>query len=240
MSGIESPHDDAPPAVETRPRSGAESLREARVHVPHRGLRETTAAAVLSGLRAAGLRRATTVSCDGQRTVLQVETDHPLAVAELPASPAVCHVQSVNGARDRATAILELEAPDFPTSVAARADDIVGTPDATLAERGLTLTLVGRQAAIGDVVRQYESAGMAPELERIGAYAAERDGLAALTDRQREVLRTAYRRGYFEVPRAASAEDIAAELDIGPSTVVEHLRRAERNLLRRQLGDPVG
>lgn len=52
-----------------------------------------------------------------------------------------------------------------------------------------------------------------------------------LTDRQREALRIAYERGYFDVPRNASLEDIAAELDISTSSVSERLRRAQTELI---------
>ncbi|MDS0295450.1 helix-turn-helix domain-containing protein [Halogeometricum luteum] len=52
-----------------------------------------------------------------------------------------------------------------------------------------------------------------------------------LTDRQREVLETAYRMGYFERPKRANATEIAAELDISQSTFTEHLVTAQRKIL---------
>lgn len=52
-----------------------------------------------------------------------------------------------------------------------------------------------------------------------------------LTDRQHEALRIAYERGYFDIPRQASLEDVAAELDISPSSVSERLRRAQTQLI---------
>lgn len=52
-----------------------------------------------------------------------------------------------------------------------------------------------------------------------------------LTDRQREVLRVAYDRGYYERPREATGEDVAAELGVSVSTFTQHVRVAERNLL---------
>lgn len=53
----------------------------------------------------------------------------------------------------------------------------------------------------------------------------------ALTDRQREVLETAYHAGFFEWPRDSSAEEVADLLDVTPPTFHEHLRRAEGKLL---------
>jgi predicted DNA binding protein len=52
-----------------------------------------------------------------------------------------------------------------------------------------------------------------------------------LTDRQHEALRIAYERGYFDIPRRASLEDVAAELDVSPSSVSERLRRAQTRLI---------
>ncbi|SEP25022.1 Predicted DNA binding protein, contains HTH domain [Halorientalis persicus] len=52
-----------------------------------------------------------------------------------------------------------------------------------------------------------------------------------LTDRQHEALRIAYERGYFDIPRQASLEDVAEELEITPSSVSERLRRAQTQLI---------
>ena len=52
-----------------------------------------------------------------------------------------------------------------------------------------------------------------------------------LTDRQEEALRIAYERGYFEIPRRATLDDVAAELGITPSSASERLRRAQTELV---------
>lgn len=52
-----------------------------------------------------------------------------------------------------------------------------------------------------------------------------------LTDRQREVLWTAYDLGYFAYPKGANAGEVADFLDIAPSTFREHLSAAQSKLL---------
>ncbi len=52
-----------------------------------------------------------------------------------------------------------------------------------------------------------------------------------LTDKQHSVLNAAYYAGYFEWPRANTAEEIADSLGISPATLHQHLRAAERKLL---------
>lgn len=54
---------------------------------------------------------------------------------------------------------------------------------------------------------------------------------SVLTDRQREVLETAHRMGYFDHPKGANAGEVASELDITTSTFTEHLSAAQRKLL---------
>jgi hypothetical protein len=51
-----------------------------------------------------------------------------------------------------------------------------------------------------------------------------------LSQEQLTTLQTAHRLGYFDVPRRASAEDIATELGIAQSTLSERLRLAENRL----------
>ena len=52
-----------------------------------------------------------------------------------------------------------------------------------------------------------------------------------LSPEQLAVLETAYEMGYFDVPRTASTNEIAEELNVSQSTASERLRVAERNLL---------
>ena len=59
----------------------------------------------------------------------------------------------------------------------------------------------------------------------------ETSAVAELTDRQRTVLKTAHAAGYFEWPREASGEEIAATLGISAPTFHQHLRLGERKLM---------
>jgi predicted DNA binding protein len=70
------------------------------------------------------------------------------------------------------------------------------------------------------------------ESERQSAPAdTETDPRDNLTDRQQEVLRTAFLSGYYAWPRDTNAEQLAETLGIASPTLHQHLRRAERNLI---------
>lgn len=81
----------------------------------------------------------------------------------------------------------------------------------------------GRFELLG--VDQVETTG-----EALGSGQLDRVLRNELSGDQLTVLRTAHRMGYFDVPRRASADDIAAELDIAQSTLSERLRLAEKQL----------
>ncbi|WP_136688266.1 bacterio-opsin activator domain-containing protein [Halorhabdus amylolytica] len=53
-----------------------------------------------------------------------------------------------------------------------------------------------------------------------------------LTDRQLTALRTAYASGFFEWPRESDGDDLAEAMDVVPSTYYQHLRTAEKKLVR--------
>jgi len=58
-----------------------------------------------------------------------------------------------------------------------------------------------------------------------------------LTDRQREYLTVAYRRGYFQVPRECNLADVADTLGVDESSASGTIRRAVDRVVGRFLID---
>ncbi|WP_235019776.1 helix-turn-helix domain-containing protein [Natrialba sp. INN-245] len=63
---------------------------------------------------------------------------------------------------------------------------------------------------------------------------------ALFTDRQRDVLGTALREGYFDVPRNCTLAELAADLGIDKSTASGILRRGERRIVVQALTGATG
>jgi len=81
--------------------------------------------------------------------------------------------------------------------------------------------------------------GVEPSIEKVGAYDLGRPPIPPpLPPRQREAVEVALEAGYYAVPREASRADVAAVLGCAPSTASEHLRKAERRLVRAFLDRP--
>lgn len=69
-------------------------------------------------------------------------------------------------------------------------------------------------------------------IEKIGGHELGRSPLPPeFPDRQWEALTAAFKAGYYDVPRAATRDDVAERLGCAPSTATEHLQKAERRLV---------
>jgi hypothetical protein len=55
--------------------------------------------------------------------------------------------------------------------------------------------------------------------------------LSKLSMKQRQALLTAFALGYYDVPRKISSEELSHHLNADKSTIVEHLRKAEKKLI---------
>jgi predicted DNA binding protein len=102
--------------------------------------------------------------------------------------------------------------------------------------KGLRVTLVGTHDNLRAALASMPDA-MDISIEQAGEYSPDRqDVLSPLTARQLEVFEAAVECGYYDVPRRATHEELAKTLDCAPSTVDEHLRKAEAHVVSGLLG----
>lgn len=186
--------------------------------------------------REAGIRDFEELVCHGTGAIVQVAVESRYDEEQLSALECVDQWERVAETDDGYLYVIGFTAPELPESLGEEVEDLIGTCDPELDDGSATMSLVGPQETISGTIREYEAAGISPDLRKLGSYEGREDPVDALTDRQQEVIRTAFDMGYYEVPREVSTEEVAAELDLDPSTVSEHLQRAERNALRQLLG----
>jgi DNA-binding CsgD family transcriptional regulator len=210
-------------------------MREARVTVDDEELDTMGISGLVDVCREAGVRDFEELVCRGTGATVQVGVEQRLDEERLSSLSCVDDWEYVSADADEHRYVVTFTAPELPDNLEDSADDLLGTCDPDVDGDDTTMSLVGPQDAISETIDGYETAGVSANLERIGAYAGSRQPLEALTDRQREVIQTAFDMGYYEVPREVSTSDVAAELDLDPSTVTEHLQRAERNVLSEHL-----
>jgi PAS domain S-box-containing protein len=132
-----------------------------------------------------------------------------------------------------------------PSLARALADSGARTASATAVDG--EVELVAELPPEADVRGAVEAARTAfPDLELVakrtverpaGRVRAEQPPPDRLTDRQLATLRAAYHGGYFDWPRASTAEELAETMGVSDVTFHKHLRRAERRLLEGYFGD---
>jgi DNA-binding CsgD family transcriptional regulator len=113
---------------------------------------------------------------------------------------------------------------------------MIDTPIEFSNRGSIRMTIIGAHDMVRQAMEELpEEIGVS--VDEVGNYSPDRrDMLSALTDRQLEVFRTAVELGYYEIPRRATHEEIADRLECAPSTVDEHLRKAESQVLRGLVG----
>nr|WP_246084373.1 helix-turn-helix domain-containing protein [Salinadaptatus halalkaliphilus] len=95
-----------------------------------------------------------------------------------------------------------------------------------------TFTIVGRDADVQSAIECVPD-DVLVDIESVGGTQIDADSvLDDLSDRQRAAVEAGLELGYYDEPRDATTEDIAAELGCAPSTAAEHLRKAESTVLR--------
>lgn len=210
-------------------------MREAVINLSDEKLEELGFGTLVPHIRAAGVRDVQMLEDEGVTCVPQVEVEEPLDASILDELTCVDHWELVAERANTYLYLLELTAVGLPDDITEDYEKLIGTCTPNVSDHGLLLSFVGSQETIRDILRHFETAGATPDLCKLTEYEGNETTFDSLTERQLEVIRTAYNIGFYEIPREASTKDIAAKLDLDPATVSEHLQRAERNLLAQQL-----
>ena len=181
--------------------------------------------------REGGLRDIEVMVCEGSSGVVRVEVDSAVDENRLAELQPVTWWERIARPGPETAYLLEFDVAEARNMIDACSDDLVlcGTIDVKNGE--FTFDVAGPQEAISDTIAEYRAAGANVRLEALQDFDPRDQPLDALTARQQEVVQIAFDIGYFDVPRGASTEEVAAELELDASTVSEHLQRAERNLL---------
>lgn len=116
-------------------------------------------------------------------------------------------------------------------SAAAFVHDASGTHDGWT----VRMELEDRQALVR-FVRDCRAVGIDFDVQRItDTEGVERHHNYGLSSEQERILRTAYERGYYDVPRNVSQTDLADSFGLSTSAVSQHLRRATAELVGNAL-----
>ncbi len=103
-------------------------------------------------------------------------------------------------------------------------------------KRKVTFSFLGSAKQVGEFIKKITALGIRHKVVLLTEADFSPDSsLSKLTEKQRDVIISAYRLGYYDIPRRINSEKLAKKLNIGNSTLGEHLRKAERCLLAENI-----
>lgn len=206
-------------------------MRQAIVSVDADGLTGLGIEEVTACFRNAGLQDIEILSCDWRGGVCRVRVDEEIDANRLDDFDVIEWWEQVACTDSHAVYLLEIAGPDQLALPDETGGELLPAGMVEVNDDGFKFDISGSQSAIGSVLDAYEDVDVDVTLEGLRDYPETGRSLDALTDRQQEVIETAFDHGYYDVPRTASTDDLATHLGLDSSTVSEHLQRAERNLL---------
>ena len=87
--------------------------------------------------------------------------------------------------------------------------------------------LVGEGKSLTELMDKLKEHGCEVELKSSARITRKR----ILTERQDEIIRTAFENGYYNIPKKTTIEELAKIINISKSTLAEILQRAERKVI---------
>ena len=101
----------------------------------------------------------------------------------------------------------------------------------------IRIVVLGETGELRKLLRQMTEGGMEYKVLDVSDARFEPNSpISMLTPTQRKTLLTAFDGGYYDLPRKIDSSRIAGKLGLDKSTVAEHLRKAERTLMKQMIG----
>ncbi|UCF08991.1 MAG: helix-turn-helix domain-containing protein [Thermoplasmata archaeon] len=113
--------------------------------------------------------------------------------------------------------------------------DLIWDAPMLVSNEKLVFSAMGDQENIKKFLDAIKLIGIAENISfKKGAF-KEHDLLSCLTDKQREIVVTAMKTGYYDYPKRINSEALSKRIGISKATLLEHLRKAEGRLLKNLL-----
>ncbi len=166
---------------------------------------------------------------DGGKSLIEIRgpEDRMLDVSEsLRENPFICNIQVSKVGKGSMLGTVELNKCAICKAIPET--DCFLTHGVTTEDGSLLLrVMAGERKNLRDFITKLEDGGC--EVRIISLRDPEKEDL--LTERQEEILRTAYEMGYFEYPKRVNIKTLAERLGMSISTLSEMLRKSEKKVL---------
>ena len=164
-----------------------------------------------------------------------MRSGHHLDEVKWPKSVEILNVLRSDG--NRHTVLMKARAPGTKMSGLFKFFDLNVVYDLPYkaTKESITISAIGDTEPLNRLIKLFGLLGKVEKVSFTKAIFSEYDLLRVLTDKQRDIIIEAKKRGYYEYPRKINTRDLSERLGISKATTVEHLRKAEMRLMNNML-----
>jgi predicted DNA binding protein len=110
--------------------------------------------------------------------------------------------------------------------------DLINTTPFFVSDMKHTYSVIGDNESLNKWVELIkERIGRIEKMSFKKAAYQKHDMLSVLTDKQKNVLISAHKHGYYKNPRKIKSEELAKKIGLSKNTTLEHLRKAEERIM---------
>ena len=165
---------------------------------------------------------------------LSLKRGYAVEDVELPENVKLVDILKVEGGKY--TGIVKVEVPKEFKKMMKQFDlDLIWDTPMVMSRDKIVYSCIGDE---GNIKKFLEVTKLIGEVVDVifqrGVY-QEHNVLSSLTERQKEIVLTAKKNGYYNYPRKTTPEKLAGELGISKATTLEHLRKAEVRIMSNLL-----
>ena len=109
--------------------------------------------------------------------------------------------------------------------------DIIWDTPSIFTKEKMVVSATGNEENLKKVRELFKNLGEIKKVSFVKSIYNEQTILSCLTEKQRQVIITAKKNGYYNYPRSINSEELSKKIGLSKPTVVQHLRKAESRIV---------